>query len=326
MKKTALVVAPVLGVAALGVTVFGSAGLASCTTEAVSLVQACGPDNSATTAWDVAAVTNYEAAWYYAAVDPFAFGGIAVAYTTVPVPGPADAGFPPVVDAGIIVPAPTPVPEAGPAIPATDAGASAASDAAASMAAAAVGNYFQNGCATAAANGNVVTYQLNDCSGPFGLLGATGTLTATFDVVNDTVQVALAGTNVASNGGTFDVNTSGTVSPQPPGQKTLQATSQTTGTGPLGNNVAHTGMYTVQWPTPAPGCGAINGTLTGTGSESGTTTVISNYVACTGKCPQAGTATTMFEGGTATITFSGSDIAQCTATNGTSASIPFNCP
>jgi hypothetical protein len=325
--------------------VFGSAGLASCTTTSTSLVQGCGPDNSATTAWDVAAITNYEAAWYYAAVDPFAFGTIVVAdvpvaYTPpvpVPVPTPVvdasfpaptpvvDASFPPIFDAGI-VPKPPPVPEAGIILPLLDAGVSAASAAAASMAAAAVGRYFPNGCATATASGNVVTYQFNNCSGPFGMLGATGTLTATLNVVDDSVQVQLAGNHVASNGGTLNVNTSGTVRPQPPGQKTLQATSQSTGTGPQGNNVAHTGSYTVQWPTPMAGCATINGTLAGTGPEAGTNTVIANYIACTGKCPQAGTVTTAFEAGTATITFTGSDIAECNATNGTSASIPFNCP
>jgi len=251
----------------------------------------CGPDDVATTNWDVVATTDYEASWYYASVDPIP----TTAFVT-------DA----VGVEGAVVDALT-------------------GDSAASTAAGAVGVYFPNGCATATANGNVTTFVLNDCTGPLGLVGAPGTFTATFDVTDGGVQVQLAGSKIAANGGTINLATSGTLTSSN-GQKTLQASTQTNGTGPDGNSAAHNGMYTLVWPT-GDGCATINGTLTGVGSGlySGTSTQITNYVTCTNKCPQSGTATSSFNGGSVTLTFDGSSNAQCSASNGTSASIPLRC-
>ncbi len=206
------------------------------------------------------------------------------------------------------------------------AGAVASSSNAASMVAAAQGVSFPNGCATATASGNVVTFKLNNCSGPLGLVGATGTFTATLTLVNNAVQIQLAGNDISANGGTLNLAASGTVTATG-GQKTLAATTRSSGTGPNGNNVAHTGMFTLVWPTGT-GCATINATLSGigSGSFSGTSTRITNLVACVNRCPQSGTAISSFNGGSATLTFNGSTDAQCSASDGTSAGIALNCP
>jgi hypothetical protein len=270
-----------LGVAALACT--------SSTTTTPALT--CGPNGVATTNWDVVAVTDYEAAWYWAAADPippslytFALGGMA----TAP---------PQVVNA-------------------------------ASAVAAAVSTYYPNGCATATATANVVTFVLNNCSGPLGLVNSSGMITATFSATgNGQIQIQLAGSRVTANGATLDLATTGTVSVGANGQKTLTVSSMSSGTGAYGNSVAHVGMYTLVWPTGT-NCGTINGTLSGvgTGGYSGTTTQINNYVACAGACPQSGSATSSFNGGTVMLTFNGSNNAQCTASNGTSAGIALHCP
>ncbi len=115
----------------------------------------------------------------------------------------------------------------------------------------------------------------------------------------------------------------------PDGQKALLVNSQTTGTGPDGYDISHTGMYTLVWPS-GPGCASLNGALTvaGSGVYAGTTTQIANFLTCTGMCPLAGTATTPFPGGggSATISVNGTNIATCMATSGGSSSIPLNCP
>ncbi|HZU82220.1 MAG TPA: hypothetical protein VE987_04855 [Polyangiaceae bacterium] len=317
MKETKryLVLAPLVGAAAL----------AACTSTSSTPAVACGPDNVATTNWDVVAVNNYEAAWYYAAVDPiptayYAFetpvggsdpdGGDAAAAD-----GSVDASMDASMDASVGA-------DGGSA----EGGGPVSSALVASSAAGAVGQYFPNGCATATANANVVTYKLNNCTGPIGLAGASGTVTATFTAFTGSVQVQLSGNNVSVNGATINLSTSGTATLNN-GQKTLQATTQSTGTGPYGNSAMHTGMYTVVWPTGM-GCATINGTFSGvgTGTYAGTSTQIMNYVACTNKCPQSGTATSSFNGGTATLTFNGTNNAQCAASNGTSASVPIRCP
>jgi hypothetical protein len=270
MRKFAVLLAPVLG----------SAAFAACTSNTSSPVVACGPDAVAVTNWDVVAVTNYEAAWYYASLDAIPVG----LFTST---GAAVAG----------------------------------------AVAAAEGRYFQNGCATATASGNVVTFVLHNCSGPLGLVNSSGTVTATLTPVNNTVQIQLAGNNVSANGATVNLATSGTLTVAANGQKLLQATSQSTGTGPLGNSATHMGTYTLVWPTGT-GCATLNGTMSGflSGTFAGTTSQITNYVACTNQCPKSGTVRSAFTGGSTTLTFNGSTNAQCNASNGTSASVPLNCP
>jgi hypothetical protein len=330
--------------------VAGSVVIAACTsTTTSSPVVVCGPDNVATTNWDVVATTNYEAAWYYASLDAIPVGFYSVASadvtpdqypapppisTTPPGAGPTPAP-PPITPPAATPPAPAPtvtipIVDAGVAVPPLDAGAApavASSAAAATTVAASVGRYFPNGCATATATGNVVTFHLNNCSGPLGLLASTGTVTATITIVSSAVQIQLAGNNIAANGATINLATSGTLTATASGQKTLQANTHSNGTGPDGNAIAHSGMYTLVWPTGV-GCATLNGTLTGVGSGAfgGTTTTITNYVACTNKCPQSGTTMSSFNGGTVTLAFNGSNTAQCTSSLGTSASIQLNCP
>ena len=301
MRKVMIILASAIALACVG----------ACNNTTTSPAVVCGPDNVATTNLDVVAVTDYEAGWYWASLDAISVNVFTVAAATVnTVSDPLDGGF---VEAGAAL--------------LDGAVASAASASVANVVAGAVGNYFSPaGCATATANGNVVTFQLNSCSGPLDLASNTGTFTATFNVVDSMIQVQLAGNNIATNGATINLSTSGTLT-FANGQRTLQATSNSSGTGPFGNSVAHSGTFTVVWPTGV-GCATINGTMSGTSSANfgGTTTQITNFVSCANKCPQSGTTTSSFNGGTATLAFNGSNNAQCTASNGTSASIPLTCP
>jgi hypothetical protein len=162
------------------------------------------------------------------------------------------------------------------------------SAAAASAVVMAVRTYFPSGCATATASGGVVTFMLDNCSGPLDLVGATGTVTAMLIVQSGKVGVQLSGVNLSVNGATINLATSGTVTASD-GQKTLTSNTQTTGTGPNGNTISHTGTYTMVW-TPGSGCASINGALSSTSPAGNVTgTQITNYVACAGKCPQSGT-------------------------------------
>ena len=112
--------------------------IASCTNGTIAPVVACGPDNVATTAYDVSFVTTYESGFYYAAVDP-----VAATYYAFTALHP-------------------------------DAAPTQESVAAASAAAAAAGNYYASGCFVATANQNVVTYVLTNCTGLSGWLAPAG--------------------------------------------------------------------------------------------------------------------------------------------------------
>jgi hypothetical protein len=319
MKKASLLLAPVLG----------SVALVACTSTTSSPVVACGPDTVAVTNAEVVAATNYEAAWYYGALDPVPLGFYTVADVSVGTdPDPSYSGAPSQSPPGSGGSPTIPVVDAGGAVaPIADAGVSASSAAAATAVAASVGHYFPNGCATATASGNVVTFKLDNCTGPLGLVGSSGMITATLNIVSNSVQIQLAGNDISANGATLNLATSGTLTATASGQKTLQANSQTSGTGPGANNIMHTGMYTLVWPTGT-GCATLNGTLSGIGSGTyaGTMTQITNYLACANKCPQSGMTVSSFSGGSVTLSFNGSTSAQCTSSIGTSASIPLNCP
>jgi hypothetical protein len=260
---------------------------AACTSGSTAVaVLACGPDSVATTNSDVVIVNDYEAALYYASVDAI----------------PVTFYEPPLVSGDL---------------------ATLSADAASAIAGA-TGKYFQNGCATASVIGNVVTFVLDNCTGPLGLVAATGTVVATLSVQSSAVGVQLSGHNFTANGATMNLATVGTLTASN-GQKTLTATTQTTGTGPNGNNASHSGMYSMVW-TPGSGCATVSGTLTSTGSILHVaSTQITNYVTCTGKCPQSGTSVSTFSGGTVMLTFNGSSTALCNASDGTSANLPLQC-
>jgi hypothetical protein len=277
---------------------------AACNSNNGTSQPACGPDNAATTTADWVYATNVEAGLYFAAVDPVGSGFF------------------------------------------TFASIEAVSTPQASMAATAVaqaaGTNFPNGCATATANQNAVTFNLNNCSGPLGITNLTGTVTATLNATgNGQLLTQLTGTNVTTNGATLDLNTSGVATVDANGQKTLNATSMSTGTGPNGNSIAHAGSYTVVWPT-SPGCATINAAFVGglaSALEAGaldasslaeasgvTTTTVTDYVACNNMCPQSGTSTTNLDGQAVTLTFNGSTTAECTSTTGQSAGLSIKCP
>jgi hypothetical protein len=344
MRKAYLLLAPVLG----------SAAVVACTSTTTSPVVACGPDDVAVVNAEAVAATNYEAGFYFGALDPIPVGFYTVADVSVGTAAAPQYGAPPTPPAPAPmapiptvtptpVPLPTPAPttphvadagtpppaivDAGTVAPVTDAGAGAPSTAAASAVAAAVDRNFPNGCATATASGNVVTFKLNNCTGPLGLLATSGTVTATLNVVGNAIHVQLSGNNVSTNGSTLNLATTGILTATASGQKTLQATSQTTGTGPGGNNIMRSATYTVVWPTGT-GCATINGTLSGIGAGlfAGTTTQITNYVTCTNKCPQSGMTVSSFNGGSVTLLFNGTTNAQCTSSLGTSALLPLSCP
>ena len=193
--------------------------------------------------------------------------------------------------------------------------------------AAAAGN-FADGCATITDVGNVVTFELDDCSGPLGLAHATGTVTANLiDKGGGATLVQLSGDGIQANGGTYTLNTSGMLTIAPDGGRMLQATSMSNGTGPDGTSVDHSGIFTLAWSSGA-SCGTINASFSGvgTGSFGGANAIIVNYVACTGACPASGTAISDFDGGSVTLAFNGNNYALCSATDGTSAGLPLQCP
>jgi hypothetical protein len=191
-----------------------------------------------------------------------------------------------------------------------------------------VGARFKpQGCATSMQTGATVVYTLNDCTGPYGLVKVTGTLTAVYSrAAGGGVQVVITGTGVKANDATMDVNST-VIATQANGVKTANVTINGAGTGPRGGSVTRKGSYVVTYDTAAE-CITINGTWeTGT-TRAGASTAVSNFKRCKGECPAAGgTIThTSARNEVVVVTYDGSPVAKWTSSaQGRSGTVNLRC-
>lgn len=181
-----------------------------------------------------------------------------------------------------------------------------------------IGSRFKpQGCATSTQTGATVVYTLNNCTGPYGLVKVTGTLTAVYSrAAGGGVQVVITGTGVKANDATMDVNST-VIATQANGIKTANVTVNGAGTGPRGGSVTRKGSYVVTYDTMAE-CITINGTWeTGT-ARSGASTAVSNVKRCKGECPAAGGSIThtSARNEVVTLTYDGSAVARWTSSAG----------
>ena len=126
------------------------------------------------------------------------------------------------------------------------------------IAANAAGRFTPAGCATATASGATVTLTLNDCTGPRGLLHVSGELDLTASVALDgTISVHAAATALMVNRATIDIDSDATYAVSGT-THTLTVQTMGSGTGPRGNDIDHTGQYTITWDAGSQ-CGSIAG-------------------------------------------------------------------
>lgn len=197
--------------------------------------------------------------------------------------------------------------------------------AATAAAAAAGAKFVLPACLTKNVVGNVATYTMNNCSGPYGLVLVTGTLTATYTVsVNGStpsVTVDLAATGLKVNGMTVDVATTAKVS-GPSTSRSASVTSTSKATTARGNNITHAGMYDATWDGS---CVTLSGSFATQTSSNSYATVISGYKKCLNACPTQGTVTFTNLSNTLTITYSGGRQAKLVVNGGAQQTINLLC-
>lgn len=203
--------------------------------------------------------------------------------------------------------------------------ASSSNEAAAMAGAGAKTNWQPSTCVTATQNQNVVSYALNNCTGPYGLVHVTGTVVATYSADSSGIHAALVTNNLMVNGATMTLNSSADYSVVGP-QKSLTVHTSGSGTGGFGNTITRTGSFTLTW-NDASQCGTIDGAWS-TGLDNNTwSTSISNYAQCKDRCPTSGTLA--HTGGlshvTWTVTFDGSAQAKWASSRGTSGKFGLLC-
>ena len=196
----------------------------------------------------------------------------------------------------------------------------------ASSAATRVGSHLQPAsCLTTTVNGATVTYVMVDCTGPYGLVHVTGTLTAVYSHTAGVVQVVITGTGLKVNAAVIDVNATVKAS-QANGIKKADVVSNSTGTGPRGGSLSREGTYTVTYD-PTAECVTLDGSwTTKVAARTGTTTV-TGYKRCKGSCPAAGGTIVHTQGKlfTVTMTYDGSAVASWATGGGRSGTVNLKC-
>ncbi len=204
--------------------------------------------------------------------------------------------------------------------------AAAPGEAEATMVAAHAGVYFQPAsCVTATAAGNVVTYVLDDCTGPHGRLHMSGTATATITVdAMGSYVVDVAGTGLMVNGATLDLAAHGVFSVSGT-TKQVVVTTMGQGVGPRGHVITRGGDYTISWSDTQ--CRDFDGAWSTDVGGLHWSTTVSGLHRCAGMCPASGTIshTGGISGVTLTITFDGTSTAAWTSSRGRSGTIDLLC-
>lgn len=179
------------------------------------------------------------------------------------------------------------------------------------------------GCVEAVVAGATVTYTLDGCSGPYGLVGVSGVANLAFTVAGlGSVAVSLTAANLEVNDATLAVNVSGGLSTNDDGNLVYELISTGGGTTADGLIVTRTGEFGMVLEG---GCMTLNGGWTTTIGESAWATTITNFERCDATCPSSGTivwggapleGTEAPEGRGVTVTFDGDDTAAWVTTSG----------
>lgn len=189
---------------------------------------------------------------------------------------------------------------------------------------------FKNGCVTATRALNVVTYVMVDCTGPYGLVKVSGTMTVTYTRQSDgSIKAVAKGTGLKVNNGTLDLDAIAVYSKNAAGLETAVVETHGKGTGAKGNTGDRTGNYTVTRDQAA-GCMTLDGqwSTVWNGSKAATSsTQVSGLKKCSGECPAAGGTIqhTGVLGRVVTVSLDGSSVAQWSTSGGKSGTVNLEC-
>lgn len=200
-----------------------------------------------------------------------------------------------------------------------------AETAAAGAEARAGGRFQPAGCATVTRVANVVTYVLQNCTGPFGLVHVTGTATATFTDAGGGVRIDLEGTGMKVNRAIIDFHTTGVLTVNGT-ERRLVVTTEGEGVGPRGNAFTRSGGYTLTRDT-ATDCLALDGSWQLDARRAARSTTVTGLSRCANTCPAAGGSIvhTGFRGRTVTVTLDGTSAAAWSSSTGKSGTIDLSC-
>lgn len=187
-------------------------------------------------------------------------------------------------------------------------------------------NYQPSNCVTVSRVDAVLTYELEDCTGPFGLVAVTGIVTVTYSLVAEGIKAEAVANGLLVNGSTMDINATGIYSISGDTQ-TLAVETRGDGTGPRGVTFVRDGSYTLTWDDAA-GCAGLDGDWSTQTLGRTWSTTVSGFSKCQNRCPASGGSisyTGGFSGVTVTVSFDGSPAAAWQSSRGKSGTIGLFC-
>lgn len=182
------------------------------------------------------------------------------------------------------------------------------------------------GCLTTTVTGATVVYTMKDCTGPYGLVHVTGTVTAVYSRGNaGEIQVAITGSGIQANKAVLDLDATVKAS-QANGVRTADVVCNSAGTGPRGNSVSRKGEYTATYDSNSE-CITVNGTWTTTAGVRSASTQVANYKRCKGICPAAGGSIvhSSLRSNIVTVSYDGSATASWATSGGKSGTVSLVC-
>ena len=204
-------------------------------------------------------------------------------------------------------------------------GATSANDAAVKAGAGAKTFWQPAGCVTATQVNNVVTYTLNDCTGPYGLVHVTGSVAVTYGADASGIHADAVANNLMVNGATMSIDSHADYTVNGSAKKLVVSTNGS-GTGAFGNAITRAGSYTLTWDD-ASMCGTLDGQWSTKINNDTWSTGVAGYAQCKYHCPSSGTLT--HTGGisklTVTVTFDGTATAKWATSNGRSGTFGLLC-
>jgi hypothetical protein len=200
-------------------------------------------------------------------------------------------------------------------------GAAATGDGAATSAAGATQAFTPAGCATATSAGNVTTYTLTNCTGPYGLLKLNGTVTATFTPTAGGLQIGLASTGLKLSTATLSLAATIVM---PAARTSAMVTSTTSAVSAHGETATHAGSYTASWTSS---CLSLDGSFSTTIGPVSWTTAVSGFRQCSNMCPDGGgtVVITGARGRSVTVSYTNGGTAEVTTSGGTRGMIVLAC-
>lgn len=196
-----------------------------------------------------------------------------------------------------------------------------AETAAAFIAARAPARYSPSGCVTVTQTGLTVTLGFAQCTGPRGLRELDGTMSIVVSSgTGGAIVFDASAVDFQIGSATLDIDATATYTVNG-GTSTLAVSTATTGIGPLGYEIAHTGDYTATWDAS---CVSIDGAwATERGEASRSTTA--SVMRCLDQCPRGTITRTTVARRVIELSFDGTSTARWSASDGRSGSFGLAC-